>query len=176
MHLLSLKKCGSIFLIGLFPLVFASCGGSSEEGAEEAVTEEAVVEEEDLTADEALANPMEVKGVGPIHEVALDAAINQDMALEGKAVYEQYCTPCHKIEERYIGPALKEVTTRRSPEWIMNMILNPEQMVKEDPIAKQLLAEYMSPMANQGLTEEQARNILEYFRTLSEVDSLNYDS
>ena len=56
---------------------------------------------------------------------------------------------------------------RRSPEWIMNMILNPEVMVKEDPIAKQLLIEYNgSPMANQNLTQEQARSILEYFRTL----------
>jgi hypothetical protein len=57
---------------------------------------------------------------------------------------------------------------RRSPEWIMNMILNPEQMVKEDPIAQQLLVEYnMAPMANQGLTEDQARKIVEYFRTLN---------
>ena len=108
MHLPNLKRCGTIFLLGLFPLVFTACGGGSEEGqvAENEITEESVIEEEGLTAEEALANPMEVKGVGPIHEVALDAAINQDMALEGKAVYEQYCTPCHKIEERYIGPSL----------------------------------------------------------------------
>ena len=49
----------------------------------------------------------------------------------------------------------------------MNMILNPEQMVKEDPLAKELLIEFNgSPMANQGLTEEDARAVLEYFRTL----------
>jgi hypothetical protein len=47
------------------------------------------------------------------------------------------------------------------------MILNPDQMVKEDPIAKALLVEYNNiPMIGQGLTEEQARKILEYFRTL----------
>ena len=84
--------------------------------------------------------------------------------------------PAIKLKNVILARHYKEVTTRRSPEWIMNMILNPEQMVKEDPIAKQLLAEYMSPMADQNLTEEQARNILEYFRTLSEVDSLNYES
>ncbi|MDF9801402.1 mono/diheme cytochrome c family protein [Catalinimonas alkaloidigena] len=95
---------------------------------------------------------------------------------QGQKIFESYCTACHKIEERFIGPGLKEVTTRRSPEWIMNMILNPDGMVKEDPIAKQLLQEYLSPMANQNLTEEQARQILEYFRTLSEVDSLNHQS
>ena len=47
------------------------------------------------------------------------------------------------------------------------MILNPEVMVKEDPVAKALLIEFNgSPMANQGLTEDEARKILEYFRTL----------
>ena len=70
------------------------------------------------------------------------------------------------MEERYIGPALQDVTERRTPEWIMNMILNPEEMTKKDPIAKELLAEYLSPMANQSLEEEEARKILEYFRTL----------
>ena len=44
---------------------------------------------------------------------------------------------------------------------------DPEVMVIEDPIAKQLLADfYGAPMANQNLTEEQARKVLEYFRTL----------
>ena len=38
-------------------------------------------------------------------------------------------------------------------------------MVAENPIAKALLAEYVAPMANQSLTETEARLILEYFRT-----------
>jgi cytochrome c len=63
------------------------------------------------------------------------------------------------------------VTDRRTPEWIMNMILNPEVMVAENPIAKKLLAEYLSPMANQSLTESEARAILEYFRTKTSSDT-----
>ena len=51
----------------------------------------------------------------------------------------------------------------------MNMILNPEDMVQNDPIAKNLLIEYNgAPMANQNLTQEEARSILEYFRTKTE--------
>ena len=47
------------------------------------------------------------------------------------------------------------------------MILNPEEMIANDPIAKQLLLEANgAPMANQHLNEEQARAILEYFRTI----------
>ena len=45
------------------------------------------------------------------------------------------------------------------------MILNPEEMVAKNPEAKKLLAEYLAPMANQNLTEKEARLILEYFRT-----------
>ena len=64
-----------------------------------------------------------------------------------------------------MGPSLGGVTERRSPEWIMNMILSPEKMIKEDPIAKQLMVESnMAMMANQGLNEDEARSILEYFR------------
>ena len=107
------------------------------------------------------------KGVGPISSVALAAEIDQQMALYGKEVYEKMCTACHKAEKKFIGPSPKGILERRSPEWVMNMILNPEVMVKEDPLAKDLLMEFNgSPMANQNLTEEEARAVLEYFRTL----------
>ncbi len=112
------------------------------------------------------ADPMDNKGVGPIKNVEL-GEIDMAMVEEGKQIYQTMCTLCHKPDQRHIGPALKGVLSRRSPEWIMNMILNPEVMVIEDPIAKQLLADFNNlPMANQNLTEEQARKVLEYFRTL----------
>ncbi|MCA9838883.1 MAG: cytochrome c [Trueperaceae bacterium] len=104
------------------------------------------------------------KGVGPISEVEL-AELDPALAEAGKASFEQYCTACHKIEERYIGPALLGVTERRSPEWIMNMIINPDVMIQEDDTAYELFAEFMTPMANQNMTEEQARSILEFFRS-----------
>jgi len=46
----------------------------------------------------------------------------------------------------------------------MNMILNPDGMLKDDEEAKKLLTESAAPMANQNLTEAEARAILEYFR------------
>ena len=49
----------------------------------------------------------------------------------------------------------------------MNMLLNPTEMVKEDPIGKALLAEYNNIlMINQNLSQEEARAIAEYLRTL----------
>jgi mono/diheme cytochrome c family protein len=111
------------------------------------------------------ADPMKNKGIGPVTSVEL-GPLDQAMADEGKLIYEEKCSACHKATEKYIGPAPVGILERRTPEWVMNMILNPEQMVAEDPIAKDLLKQFLSPMANQSLTEEQARKILEYFRTL----------
>jgi len=111
-------------------------------------------------------DPMSNKGIGPVKEVVLGEP-DHAMAADGEKIFKQLCSACHKPEEKFIGPAPKGIMTRRSPEWIMNMIINPEEMVKYDPVAKQLLIDYnLAPMANQNVTEEQARKILEYFRTL----------
>lgn len=110
---------------------------------------------------------MNNKGIGPVSSVTLADEVDTALAEEGEEIYNMYCLACHKPDKKFIGPAPKGVLEIRSPEWVMNMILNPDEMVKKDPIAKQLLLEYNgSPMANQGLTEDQARAILEYFRTL----------
>ena len=110
---------------------------------------------------------LENKGVGPITNVILEDKVNISMANSGEKLFNQLCTSCHVINEDYIGPAMSGILDRRSPEWIMNMILNPIQMVEEDPIAIELLEKYnFEYMYNQNLLEEEAREILEYFRLL----------
>jgi len=112
-------------------------------------------------------NWQQYQGVGPVKAFSLPAEIDQELAAKGKETYEAMCTACHKVDKKFIGPAPKDILTRRNPAWIMNMILAPEKMIIEDPIAKKLLGDYNgAPMANQNLTEEQARAILEYFRTI----------
>lgn len=106
-------------------------------------------------------------GIGPVEAFSLPVAVDQDLALEGLEIYEAKCTACHKVEKRFIGPSPKGIFEKRTPAWIMNMILNPSEMVQKDPMAKKLLMEYNgSPMADQNLSEAEARAILEYFRTL----------
>ncbi len=146
-------------------ITVSACGGGSKENQSEATpAPQSMVESEPQP--EPSNDPMTNKGVGPVTSVEL-GPLDQAMADEGKALYDQMCIACHKPNEKFIGPAPAGILSRRSPEWIMNMILNPDQMLKEDPIAKALLAEYNNvPMISQGLTEEQARKILEYFRTL----------
>lgn len=107
------------------------------------------------------------KGVGPIQSVKLSKEVDQSMVETGSVLYQQKCTVCHRIGGEFIGPPPNGILKRRAPEWIMNMMLNPEVMLKEDQLARDLFMEYNgAPMANQGLTESEARAILEYFRTL----------
>ena len=105
-------------------------------------------------------------GIGPVKEVKLDPQIDQDLAAKGKSIFDVKCVTCHKINEKLVGPPLKDVTKRRKPEWIMNQILNPEQMIKENMIAKSLATsgQYPTPMTFQNVTQDDARAILEYFR------------
>lgn len=153
-------------------LLMVSCGGKEEKkdgfsiDRQKAPTEKPVeAETSNIKASERI--DLESKGVGPVTSITLNAEIDSEMASQGKEVYDQLCLACHRIGKKFIGPPPNGVLERRSPEWVMNMILNPEGMVKEDPLAKDLLIEFNgSPMANQGLTEEQARAVLEYFRTL----------
>jgi len=141
-------------------LSMASCGGDKSKNEAPKAAPEKAVEAETLNTD-----PMANKGIGPISSVSL-GDIDQGMVGQGEIVFKAKCSACHKISKKFVGPALKEVTARRSPEWIMNMIMNPEEMIKKDPIAIKLLAEANgAPMANQNITEEEARALLEYFRT-----------
>lgn len=106
------------------------------------------------------------KGIGKFTDVKLDA-IDPAKADLGKTVFTSKCTTCHKITaDKFVGPGLAGITKRRTPEWIMNMITNPELMMKSDPVAKKLYEEMLTPMANQNIGDEEARNILEYLRQI----------
>ncbi len=105
------------------------------------------------------------KGIGPIKEIQLNEKIDKAMSKKGKALFTTKCSACHKIDERYAGPALKDVTKRRAPEWIMNMMLNPAEMIEKNETAAALFGEYLIPMTFQNVTKEEARLILEFFRS-----------
>ncbi len=149
-----------------FVALLTSCG-SDDSKSERLTSDNTTPKKEEVKkeAKPAEVDPMTLKGIGPIKSLTL-GEIDEKLAEEGHVIFKDKCKACHKPTKKYIGPSPLGIMERRTPEWIMNMILNPDVMVKEDPIAKQLLAEYSSPMANQNLTEDEARAVLEYFRTI----------
>ncbi len=107
------------------------------------------------------------KGIGPITSLNIPSKIDKTMVSHGADVFKKLCAACHRTDKKFIGPSPKKILERRTPEWVMNMILNPNEMVQKDPLAKALLIEFNgSPMMNQNITTEDARALLEYFRTL----------
>ncbi len=149
-------------------LIIVSCGEKKEEkkddGFEINRTKQQNPKEE---VSEGVPVDLNNKGIGPITSMEFGDEIDADLAARGEAKFNTICVACHMVDQRMIGPAMKGIYERRSPEWVMNMILNPDGMLKEDPIAKALLKEYNNAiMLNQNLTEEEARAVAEYLRTL----------
>lgn len=106
----------------------------------------------------------EDKGIGMIKEMKLKE-IDQNMVTEGKALFQKKCSTCHRLDEQLIGSALRGITKRRTPEWIMNMMLNPDGMIKENKEARELFEKMKVRMSPQNMNEDEARKILEYLRT-----------
>ncbi|MBC8766669.1 cytochrome c [Arenibacter sp. BSSL-BM3] len=147
--------------------MIVSCGEKKEEKKEGFEMNRTKKEVKAEPVSEGVPVDMNNKGVGPIKSVKFADAIDTELAAKGQKTFSTICVACHMAEQRLIGPALKGVFERRSPEWVMNMILNPDGMLKEDPIAKALLKEYNNAvMLNQNLSEDDARAVAEYLRTL----------
>ncbi len=86
-------------------------------------------------------------------------------AANGKALFNSNCASCHKLDKKMIGPALGEVTERRSKEWLVQWIINNQELrASGDAEAKAVFEEYngsvMPAFAN--LSEADVLDILTY--------------
>ncbi|MCB0284433.1 MAG: cytochrome c [Calditrichae bacterium] len=106
-------------------------------------------------------------GIGPVKEKLALGEIDPILVQKGEEIFKAKCAACHKLDERFVGPAQRYTAERRSPEYIMNMILNPEEMTQKHPTGQKMLAEYLAPMTNMNLTKDEARQVLEYLRLLT---------
>jgi len=146
-------KISSILLFTISLLFALGACGVDENGPPEDV-------EEGLSAFE-----ME-HGIGPFTEpVTLDDPVDQALAAEGEQLFQFNCEACHMLEDRFVGPPVGDILDRRTPTFVLNMIMNPEQMAREHPEVQELLREYPVIMPYQNISEEQALAILEYLRT-----------
>ncbi len=101
--------------------------------------------------------------------VALLLTINMALAdvAEGEKLFKANCTACHAINEKVVGPALRDVHKRRDAKWLLKWIKNSPELIKSgDPIAVQLLKDNNNlPMLPfEFLTEPQIKSIIEYIK------------
>lgn len=128
---------------------------NQEEYAEQPVNKTAV---EDIMKDP-------TKGIGAVKTVTLNTPLEKERIPRGLAIYEMKCSACHKLTaDRVVGPGWKDVTKRRKPEWIMNMVTNTDVMLDRDPESQKLLELCLTRMPNQNVSIGDARDILEFMR------------
>ena len=143
-----------MFAIGLAALI-AGCGGGAEEPKTPPGTQPPA----------AAAAPEKGKLI-TLADIKM-GEIDQAMAAKGKGTYEVKCLSCHSTgENRIVGPGWKGITQRRESPWIMNMIVNTEAMLSSDPEAQKQLEQCLVRMPNQNLSFDEARQVLEFMRTL----------
>ena len=148
-----------IWSMGILGILLTSCGGGSGEG------ESKTTESTEMTSEEEENEEADPKGIGEFRSVDLSEGINETLASTGKSIYDMKCSACHQLnDKRLVGPGFQGVTSRRKPEWIMNMITNVEVMLDKDPAAQALLEECLTRMPNQNISAEDARGVLEYMR------------
>jgi mono/diheme cytochrome c family protein len=96
-------------------------------------------------------------------EVTLNSPLNAEWVANGQKIYDTKCLSCHKLtDEKLVGPGWKGVTTRREPVWILNMITNVDMMLEKDAEAQKLLEQCLVRMPNQNVTDQEARELLEF--------------
>lgn len=135
---------------------FAACAPEKPNTEGEAKPEKSAVE--------AVIDP--TKGIGQVKNVTLESPLDQGRVKRGIAIYEMKCQSCHKLDEtRLVGPGWKDITKKRKPEWIMNMITNVDMMLDQDPEAQKLLELCLMRMPNQNMSIGDARDVLEYMRS-----------
>jgi mono/diheme cytochrome c family protein len=111
------------------------------------------------------ANAQVGKGFGEVKNVELETPLDQERVKRGKSIFDMKCSACHKLtDQRVVGPGWAGVTTRRKPEWIMNMITNVDVMLAQDEEAQKLLELCLVRMPNQNVSIGDARDILEFMR------------
>lgn len=142
-------------------LSLASCGGNSAEDSASSASG---------SGKGATAGASAGSGVAAVSKYdsgprAGESPVNEELAEKGEELFKNKgCSACHAMGKRLTGPDLAGVSMRRTTAWMENQILHPDVMVKEDPIARGLFAQFALQMPNQGLKPEEASAVIEYFK------------
>lgn len=104
-----------------------------------------------------------IYGVGSIEKMNLEP-INDSIMKYGLKIFNSKCTSCHTMEYKNSGPDLSDILSRRQPEWVMNYLLNHQEMLAKDSIAIKTNIKFENNCKLESINQTEAYAILEYFR------------
>ncbi len=91
-------------------------------------------------------------------------------AAEGEKLFKDNCQSCHAINDKVVGPALKDVHKRKDEAWLIKWVKNSQKVVASgDAYAVEIFKKYGSVMtAFESLSDGQVKSILAYVKQESE--------
>ena len=152
-----MKKAVTLAVLSFFII---SCGKKENSGGDFSTSKEKTT-----TTSKSSSDYDPNRGIGKYENMELPATLDHQLASAGEKAAGIKCLSCHKLNsERLVGPGWEGVTKRRTPEWIMNFITNPDPMIDQDPELQAQLEICLVRMPNQSVSDDEARSILEYMR------------
>jgi len=154
-----------IAFISIAALFYACSSNDKKETKKEEFNSKEFYESAEAEQKEAQKAEHESKGIGKFTDVEIPPTLDKAMSETGRKVYDVKCLSCHKLtDEKVVGPGWKDVTKRRTAEWVMNFVTNTDEMLSKDPAALSMLEECLVRMPNQSISDADARAVYEYMR------------
>ncbi len=84
--------------------------------------------------------------------------------INGEAIFNQNCRACHHLDQRLVGPPLKDIHKRRDEAWLLKFIKNSQALVQAgDADAVALFNEYNQIiMPEQKFSDDEIKAVLAY--------------
>lgn len=102
---------------------------------------------------------------------AQDDGIPTDEAVisSGEKLFKANCKVCHAVDQRVVGPALKDIHKRRPVEWIQAFVKNSQKVIASgDEYAVKLYEEYnKTQMTSFDFSDDEILSIIAYLKVES---------
>lgn len=107
-----------------------------------------------------------------LHFISVTTGYAEVTADNGQKLFKQYCTSCHQLNNKLVGPALKDVHKRRTEEWLIKWIRNNAALrATGDKDALAIYTEYNKNEMPAFLSfkDDDIKSIVEYIKVQSEA-------
>ncbi len=96
-------------------------------------------------------------------DTVVKVEIDKKLANQGRGIFNSKCFACHKLDQKLVGPPLRNITKTLSKEYLTKYLSNTSEMQKSDPNLKKLIKEYNGVlMPDQNLNKKQVSAVIEY--------------